>query len=115
MPHQPKENYTMQKSFLAVVVAGMLTLSACQTTPPAAAKSELSDEAKIALSWAEADVKDAAKAGGVWTTAQDALKAAKDAAAKGDSANTLKHAKTASAQAKLGQGQKKYPLVKIGD
>lgn len=106
----------MQKSFLAVVAAGMLTLSACQTTPPAtAAKAELSDEAKIALSWAESDVKDAAKAGGVWTTAQDALKAAKDAAAKGDSANTIKNAKTASAQAKLGQGQKKYPLVKIGD
>lgn len=105
----------MQKSFLAVVAAGMFTLSACQTTPPAAPKAELSDEAKIALSWAEADVKDAVKAGGAWTTAQDALKAAKEAAAKGDSANAIKNAKTASAHAKLGQGQTKYPLVKIGD
>ncbi len=104
----------MQKSFLAVVAAGMLTLSACQTTPPAP-KAELSDEAKIALSWAEADVKDAAKAGGLWTTAQGSLKAAKDAAAKGDSANAIKHAKTASAQSKLGQEQKKYPILKIGD
>ena len=105
----------MQKSFLAVVVAGMLYLSACQTTPTAVAKPEINDEAKIALSWAESDVKDAAKAGGLWTTAQDSLKAAKEAAAKGDSANTIKNAKNASAQAKLGQGQKKYPLVKIGD
>lgn len=105
----------MQKSFLAVVAAGMLTLSACQTAPTTVAKPELSDEAKIALSWAEADVKDAAKAGGLWTTAQGSLKAAKDAAAKGDSANAIKHAKTASAQAKFGQGQTKYPPVKIGD
>jgi len=109
----------MQKSFLAVVAAGMLSLSACQTTPPAteakAVAPALSDEAKTALASAEADVKDAAKAGSVWTTAQDALKAAKEAAAKGDSANVVKNAKTASAQAKLGQGQAKYPLVKIGD
>lgn len=104
----------MQKSFLAVVAAGMLTLSACQTTPPAP-KAELNDEAKIALSWAEADLKDAAKAGGLWTTAQDALKAAKAAAAKGDSAGTIANAKKASALAKLGQEQKKYAVTKIGD
>ena len=107
----------MQKSLLAAVAAGLLTLSACQTTPaPApAAKAELSDDAKIALSWAEADVKEAAKAEAVWTTATDALKKAKEAAAKGDSEATIKLAKTASAQAKLGIGQTKYPLVKIGD
>jgi len=110
----------MQKSFLAIVAAGLLSLSACQTTPPAPevkapATPSLSDEAQIALSWAEADVKDATKAGGLWTTADDALKAAKEAAAKGDSATVIKHAKNASAQAKLGQGQKKYPLIKIGD
>ena len=106
----------MQKSLLAAVAASLLTLSACQTTPPpVAAKAELNDEAKIALSWAEADVKDAAKAGSVWTTAEDALKAAKDAAAKIDNATVIKEAKKASAQAKLGAAQAKYPLVKIGD
>lgn len=108
----------MQKSLLAIVATAMLTLAACQTTPPtptAAAKSELNDEAKNALAWAEADVKDAGKAGALWTTAESALKAAKEAAAKGDSAATIKSAKNASAQAKLGLEQKKYPLVKLGD
>lgn len=108
----------MQKSLLAAVAAGLLTLSACQSTPapaPAAAKAELSDEAKIALSWAEADMKEAAKGEAVWTTAADALKKAKEAAAKGDSEATIKLAKTASAHAKLGVGQTKYPLVKTGD
>lgn len=104
----------MQKSFLAVVAAGMLTLSACQTTPPAA-KAELSDDAKIALSWAEADVKEASKAGGLWTTAKIELQAAQDAAKKGDSAGVIKHAKTASSHAKIGQAQTKYAPVKIGD
>ena len=106
----------MQKSLLAVVAAGLLSLSlsACQTTPPApAAKAELNDEAKIALSWAEADVKDAHKAGALWTTAADELKAAKAAAAKGDSAATIKLAKSASTHAKLGLEQKKYPIENI--
>lgn len=106
----------MKKSLLAIVAGGLLVLSACQTTPPppaATAKTEISDEAKNALAWAEADVKDAAKANALWTTADNALKAAKEAAAKGDSAATIKNAKTASAQAKLGLEQKKYPLVKI--
>ena len=108
----------MQKSHLAAVAAGLLTLSACQTTPapaPAAAKSVLSEAAKTALSQAEADVKAAAKDEAVWTTATDALKKAKEAAEKGDSDATIKLAKTASAHAKLGIGQAKYPLVKLGD
>ena len=109
----------MKKSLLAIVAGGLLVLSACQTTPPptpaATAKAEINDEAKNALAWAESDVKDAAKVNALWTTADNALKAAKEAAAKGDSAATLKNAKTASAQAKLGLAQTKYPLVKIGD
>ena len=111
----------MKKSLLAIVASGLLVLSACQTTPPptptpaATAKAEINDEAKNALAWAESDVKDAAKVNALWTTADNALKAAKEAAAKGDSAATLKNAKTASAQAKLGLAQTKYPLVKIGD
>ncbi len=108
----------MKKSLLAIVAGGLLVLSACQTTPPApaaTAKAEINDEAKNALAWAEADVKDAAKVNALWTTADNALKAAKEAAAKGDSAATIKNAKTASAQAKLGLAQTKYPPVKIGD
>lgn len=101
----------MQKPFLVAVAAGIFALSGCQTTPEQAAKPKLSDEAQIALSWAQADVKDAAKAGGLWTVADDALKAAKAAADKGDSANTIKNAKKASELAKLGIGQTKYPLI----
>jgi len=98
----------MQKRILMALAAGALALAGCQTTPEPA-KQALSDEAKMALSWAEADVKDAQKAGMLWTTAENALKAAKDAAGKGDSATTIKQAKLASEHAKLGQAQKKYP------
>ena len=107
----------MQKSLYLAIAAGLLTLSACQTTPPTAApaKAVLSDDAKIALSGAEADVKDAAKAESLWTTASAALKSAKEAAEQGDSEATIKNANTASAHAKLGIAQSKYPLVKLGD
>lgn len=104
----------MQKRILmALAAAGALTLAGCQTTPPAPTSAGLSDEAKIALSWAESDVKDAKKVGMEWTTAADALKAAKEAAAKGDSATTIKQAKLASEHAKLGVGQHKYPHTPV--
>ena len=105
----------MQKSLLVILAAGMLTLTACQTTPTEPAKPVLSEEATKVLAQAEADVNEAGKAKGQWTTAVDALKAAKDAAAKGDSAETIKNSKRASSQAKLGIGQTKYPTLKIGD
>ena len=102
----------MQKRILmALAAAGALTLAGCQTTPTAT--PGLSDEAKMALSWAEADVKDAQKVGMLWTTAADALKAAKESAAKGDSAATIKQAKLASEHAKLGAAQKKYPHTPV--
>jgi len=103
----------MQKHLLiAAAVASMLSLAACQT--PAPAKAELNDEAKIALAWAESDVKTAQAQGALWTTAEIALKAAKAAAAKGDSAAAIKNAKTASTHAKLGIEQKKLPLMTLG-
>ncbi|OFZ99628.1 MAG: hypothetical protein A2Z44_10120 [Betaproteobacteria bacterium RBG_19FT_COMBO_58_11] len=105
----------MQKHLLiAVAVAGMLSLAGCQSAPPAPAKAELNDEAKIALAWAESDVKTAQSQGALWTTAANALKAAKEAAAKGDSAAVIKNAKTASTHAKLGIEQKKLPLLTLG-
>jgi len=110
---KPKESTTMQKQILiAAAVAGMLSLAGCQSAPPPApAKAGLSDEAQIALAWAESDVKTARTEGALWTTADDALKAAKEAATKGDSAAVLKESKTASAHAKLGLEQKKLPLM----
>lgn len=105
----------MQKHFLiAAVVTGMLSLAGCQSAPPAPAKAELNDEAKIALAWAESDVKTAQSQGALWTTADDALKAAKKAAAEGDSAAVIKNAKTASTHAKLGIEQLKLPLMTLG-
>lgn len=105
----------MQKHLLiAAAVAGMLSLAGCQSAPPAPAKAELNDEAKIALAWAESDVKTAQSQGALWTTANNALKAAKEAAEKGDSAAVIKNAKTASTHAKLGIEQKKLPLLTLG-
>ena len=107
----------MHKQILIAAVVGMLSLAGCQSTPtaaPAPAKVTLSDEAQIALAWAESDVKTAQSQGALWTTADAALKAAKEAAAKGDSAAVIKNAKTASAHAKLGLEQKKQPLLTLG-
>jgi len=77
-----------------------------------AAKPSLSDEAKNALAKAEADIKEAKEQKALWTTAEAALKKAQEAAAKGDSAATLKFAKTASDHARLGLAQRNYPLAK---
>ena len=104
----------MQKHLLIAAVAGMLSLAGCQSAPPAPAKPALNDEAQIALAWAESDVKTAQSQGALWTTAENALKAAKEAAAKGDSAAVVKNAKNASTFAKLGIEQKKLPLTTLG-
>ncbi len=107
----------MQKQLLmSSLVASLVFFAGCQTAPPAPAtpaKAEASPEAKAAIAQADADVKEAAKAGALWTTADDALKAAKEAADKGDSATAIKKAKTASAHAKLGLAQKKDPLMTL--
>ena len=107
----------MQKQLLiAAIAAGMFSLTGCQTTPAAApAKAQLNDEAKMALAGAESDVKEAGKNGALWTGAAGALKEAKEAAAKGDSNATIKDAKQASAQAKLGLAQKKDPLMTLSN
>ncbi len=103
----------MQKQFLiAAAIAGALSLSACQTAP-APAKAGLNDEAKMALAWAESDVKTAQTKGALWTTTAAELKAAKEAAAKGDSAAVIKHAKLASTEAKLGLAQQQEPLMTL--
>ncbi len=106
----------MSKQILiALAAAGVLALAGCQSAPPAqtAATPTVSDEAKAALAKAEADVKAASAKNALWTTAEGALKAAKDAAAKGDSAGVIKNAKTASDHAKMGTDQKAYPLMSV--
>lgn len=122
----------MQKIMIALAGAGLLALAGCEATTPtkpdtpsAAAKpvaapvaktpevTPLNEEAKAALAKAEADVKEAQSKKALWTTAQDALKAAKAAAEKGDSAAVIKNATKASEHAKLGIEQTKYPLTTI--
>lgn len=98
--------------FITLAAAGVFALAGCQSAPTKeAAGGGISDEAKAALAKAEADVKAANAKGALWTTAADALKAAQEAAKKGDSAAVIKDARTASEQAALGMGQTAYPLA----
>ena len=97
----------MRKLLASAALASLtaLFLGACATTQTAG----INDEAKAALAQAEKDVKDAKAHFALWTTADKALKAAQDAAKKGDSATATKQAKLASDHAKMGMDQAKYP------
>jgi hypothetical protein len=112
----------MSKVLLALTSAALLGLSGCADLyvnkagdKPAASKAAISAEAQAALTAAQADVKAAKAKTALWTTAEDALKAAEEAAAKGDSATVIKQAKLASDHAKKGLAQLNYPMLKIGD
>lgn len=113
----------MQKVLIALACTTLLGLSACTTveekpqkgatvTP---AKPTLSAEAKAALSAAQADVKAAKAKNALWTTAEEALKAAEAAAEAGDSATVLKQTETVRAHVKLGMDQLNYPPIPLGN
>jgi hypothetical protein len=78
----------------------------------ATAEPELTAPAQAMLAQAESAVNKAIMRKSLWTTADEAIKLARAAAAKGDSAAVLKHAQTATEQALLGIEQTRYPLVK---
>lgn len=107
----------MNKLFFSTLAVALLSLGGCQSTavkpveskPAQSTATGLSAEAKQALAKAEADVKDAKSKNALWTTAQDALKQAKEAAEKNDSAAVIKASRTASEQARLGIAQTQYP------
>lgn len=106
----------MSKVLLALTSAALIALSGCatqQAAPPA--KPALSAEAKAALTAAEAAHKDANAKFALWTTADAALKAAKEAAEKGDSDTVIKQSKIVQDHTKKGIAQLDYPLLKIGD
>jgi murein lipoprotein len=110
----------MSKLLLALTSAALLGLSGCagtETKPAdkAAAAPALSAEAQAALTAAQADVKTAKSKNALWTTADAALKAAEEAAKKGDSAAVIKQSKLASDHVKKGLAQLNYPLLKVGD
>jgi len=115
----------MRNTLIAIITFGFLLLGGCQNSGTAkpdsssaaspateTAKPARSEEARQALAKAEADVKEAKIQKALWTTAEDALKKAREAATKGDSAATLKFSKTASELVRLGLIQKTYPLTK---
>lgn len=120
---------------IALAGAAALSLAGCQgaaldkpeasTTPdkpeastasgkPRAEPAALSAEAAEALAKAEADVKAAQDQKALWTTALEALKLAKAAAAQYDSAAVVRYSRVASEQAKLGIAQTQYPLTGVG-
>lgn len=61
---------------------------------------------------AEAAVAEAAKLGALWTTAREALDAARRAYAEGDFASALKYSTTAVEQARLGIAQLGFPPLR---
>lgn len=79
------------------------------------AKPVLSAEAKAALESAQADVKAAKAKEALWTSAEDALKAAEKAAEAGDSATVLKQTAIVKDHVKMGLAQQNYPLIPIGN
>ncbi len=117
----------MSKVVLALASASLLCLAGCADTygnksssapsavPVEAAKPSLSAEAQAALDKAKADVKDAKSKNALWTTAENALKAAETAATQADSATVLKQAKLASDHVQKGLAQLNYPMLKLGD
>ncbi len=107
----------MRKVLLALTAASLLAIGGCATEQQAAkpAAPTISEGAKAALSAAEAAVKDAKAKGALWTTAEDALKAAKAAAEKGDSAAVINNAQKAQDHAKMGIQQSQYPVLQIKD
>ncbi len=109
----------MSKVLLALTSAALIGLTGCAAQqagqPSAASQAAISAEAQAALATAQADVKAAKAKNALWTTAADALKAAEEAAAKGDSATVVKKSKVASDMAKKGIAQLDYPTLKVSD
>lgn len=102
--------------FARCLVALFLVLAGCATVPvapppppPRALGYPVSAEACEALARAEADVAAATVLFALWTTARDALRDARAAATRGDSAAALRLAIRASSQARLGIEQLDYP------
>lgn len=114
----------MQKVLIALVCTTLIGLSGCagmdkkaETMPGPAtpAKPVLSAAAQEALAAAQADAKAAKAKNALWTTAEDALKAAETAAEAGDSAAVLKQTAIVQAHVKLGMAQLNYPLIPLSN
>lgn len=105
----------MRKVLIALTAASLLALSGCATQEAAKPAPTISAGAQSALTAAQAAVKDAKAKDALWTTAEAALKAAEDAAKKGDSVAVINNAQKAQELAKLGLQQKNYPVLQLKD
>lgn len=106
----------MRKVLFALTAASLLALSGCATQETAKSDAPaISDKAKESLAAAQAAVKEAKAKNALWTTADSALKAAEEAAKKGDSAAVISNAQKAQDHAKLGMQQANYPALQLKD
>ncbi len=113
----------MHKVLIALACTTLIGLSGCagmedKSKPGASsspAKPTLSAEAKAALTAAQADAKAAKAKNALWTTADEALKAAETAAEAGDNATVLKQAAIVQAHVKLGLAQLSYPEIPMSN
>ena len=97
--------------FTGFCAYGLTGCASTESTQPAnqIAAVSITPEAQALLTQAENDVSDARAKFALWTTAESALQAAREAAAVGDSAGVMRHAGFASSQVKLGLEQLKLP------
>jgi hypothetical protein len=84
------------------------------STSPTAAPA-ISAGAQAELAAAQAAVDEAKAHYALWTTAESAMKAAEEAATKGDSDGVIKNAKMAEDLANLGLQQAKLPPLELKD
>lgn len=105
----------MRKVLIALTAASLLALSGCATQEAAKPAPTISAGAQAALTAAQAAVKDAKAKDALWTTAEGALKAAEEAAKKGDSAAVISNAQKAQDHVKMGLQQKNYPVLQLKD
>lgn len=111
----------MRPILTSLSAAILFAMAGCASQQPAArtgsanpaATPAINAEAQAALSNAAAAVKEAKEKYALWTTAENALNAANEAAAKGDSEAVIKNAKTAEEQAHLGLEQAQKPPLEL--
>lgn len=106
----------MRLKWFFLVASGLFVmhLAGCATTAQTApaetvAPKGISAEAANLLAQAEADIAYARAKFALWTTAENALAAARDAALRGDSMEVMRQAGFASSQVRLGIEQLDYP------
>ncbi len=109
----------MNKLYTSIVLAGLLGLSvltgcaSLRDIAGMAGDGALSNQAVAALAQAESDVKAARAAFTLWTSADDALQKARDAAQAGDSAGVIEQAALVSGLCKLSAAQAGYPSTEM--